>query len=42
VTLQHEGFTDIGDAGSAAYTWSQIMVQLKHYAETGKPDPVFP
>lgn len=41
VAFRHEGFADIGDAGSAAYTWGQIMVQLKHYAETGKPDPVF-
>jgi uncharacterized protein YndB with AHSA1/START domain len=41
VTFHHDGFADIGDAGSAAYTWGQIMVQLKHYAETGKPDPVF-
>ncbi len=41
VAFRHEGFADIGDAGSAAYTWGQIMVQLKHYAETGTPEPVF-
>jgi uncharacterized protein YndB with AHSA1/START domain len=41
VAFRHAGFTDIGDAGSAAYTWGQIMVKLKRYAETGKPDPVF-
>jgi uncharacterized protein YndB with AHSA1/START domain len=42
VTFCHAGFGDSGDAGSAAYTWGQIMVQLKQYAETGKADPVFP
>lgn len=41
VAFLHEGFADDGDAGSAAYTWGQIMVQLKRYVETGKPDPVF-
>ncbi len=41
VTFRHDGFADAADAGSAAYTWGQIMVQLKHYAETGEPDPVF-
>ena len=30
-----------GDAGHAAFTWGQIMVQLKHYAETGNQAPVF-
>ena len=41
VRFRHDGFADIEDAGSAAYTWGQIMVQLKRYAETGRPDPVF-
>jgi uncharacterized protein YndB with AHSA1/START domain len=41
VTFCHAGFADAGDAGSAAYTWGQIMVQLTQYAETGTPDPVF-
>jgi hypothetical protein len=27
--------------GRVAYTWDQIMVRLKEYAETGRPDPVF-
>lgn len=41
VDFQHDGFTDHGHAGHAAYTWGQIMVQLKRYAETGRPAPVF-
>ena len=41
VTFRHEGFAEAGDAGSAAYTWGQILVQLKRYTETGQPDPVF-
>ncbi|MDT5281992.1 MAG: hypothetical protein QOJ20_3187 [Mycobacterium sp.] len=41
MAFRHDGFADIGAAGSAAYTWGQIMVQLKRYAETGTPDPVF-
>lgn len=41
VVFRHDGFAEVSDAGSAAYTWGQIMVQLKRYAETGKPDPVF-
>jgi hypothetical protein len=41
VTFRHAGFADAGAAGSAAYTWGQIMVQLKRYAETGEADPVF-
>jgi hypothetical protein len=32
---------DVDEAGRVAYTWGQIMVQLKRYAETGGPDPVF-
>jgi uncharacterized protein YndB with AHSA1/START domain len=41
VNFQHDGFADDGDAGHAAYTWGQIMVRLKQYAETGRPAPVF-
>ena len=35
------GFTDEEEAGRVAYTWGQVMVRLKVYAESGKPDPVF-
>ena len=41
VGFAHAGFGDADEAGSVAYTWGQIMVQLKRYAETGRPDPVF-
>jgi hypothetical protein len=41
VTFRHAGFQDDETAGSAAYTWGQIMVHLKQYAETGTADPVF-
>jgi len=41
VAFRHAGFRDDEAAGSAAYTWGQIMVHLKRYAETGTPDPVF-
>jgi hypothetical protein len=41
VTFRHAGFEDDVAAGSAAYTWGQIMVQLTRYAETGTPAPVF-
>ena len=41
VSFRHSGFADAGAAGSAAFTWGQIMVQLKHYAETGEAAPVF-
>ena len=32
-----------GDPGlpPAAFTWGQLMVRLKDYAETGKPQPLF-
>jgi hypothetical protein len=40
VSFRHAGFPD-DEVGSVAYTWGQIMVKLKQYAETGKPDPVF-
>lgn len=41
VSFRHGPFGDDMEAGSVAYTWGQIMVKLKQYAETGKPDPVF-
>lgn len=41
VGFRHDGFTDEEEAGRVAYTWGQIMVRLKDYAETGKPDPLF-
>jgi uncharacterized protein YndB with AHSA1/START domain len=41
VTFRHAGFADEVEAGQVAYTWGQIMVKLKAYAETGRADPVF-
>src|SRR5262245_6403341 len=41
VAFRHAAFADDADAGHAAYTWGQIMVHLKDYAETGRADPVF-
>ena len=41
VSFRHAGFDDDEEAGRVSYTWGQIMVQLKDYAETGKPSPVF-
>ena len=41
VPVEHEGFANDEEAGSVSYTWGQIMVRLKEYAETGKPNPVF-
>ena len=41
VTFRHAGFPDDDETGRVAYTWGQIMIQLKEYAETGKPEPVF-
>lgn len=41
VSFRHDGFSDDASAGHAAFTWGQIMVQLKHYTETGDPAPVF-
>jgi hypothetical protein len=41
VNFRHDGFTEDGHAGHAAFTWGQIMVQLKKYAESGRPAPVF-
>jgi hypothetical protein len=39
--FRHAGFSDEEEAGRVAYTWGQIMVSLKAYAESGRPDPVF-
>jgi hypothetical protein len=33
VTFRHTGFTDDVEAGQVAYTWGQVMVKLKDYAE---------
>jgi hypothetical protein len=41
VNFGHDGFSDDGHAGHAAFTWGQIMMQLKQYAESGRPAPVF-
>src|SRR5579864_6365968 len=41
VNFRHAGFSDDEEAGRVAYTWGQIMVRLKAYAESGRPDPVF-
>ena len=41
VSFRHAGFADDAEAGRVAYTWGQIMVRLKEYAETGRPNPVF-
>jgi uncharacterized protein YndB with AHSA1/START domain len=41
VAFRHEGFSDEDEAGRVAFTWGQIMGQLKAYAETGNAAPVF-
>ena len=41
VNFRHAGFTDDEEAGRVAYTWGQIMVRMKEYVESGRPDPVF-
>ena len=41
VSFRHAGFADEEEAGRVAYTWGQIMVRLKEYAETGRANPVF-
>ena len=41
VSFRHAGFDDDEEAGRVSYTWGQIMVQLKEYAECGKASPVF-
>jgi hypothetical protein len=41
ISFRHAGFSDDEEAGRVAYTWGQIMVRLKEYAETGNANPVF-
>lgn len=41
VAFRHGSFEDEAEAGRVAFTWGQIMAQLKVYAETGKAAPVF-
>ena len=41
IGFRHAGFAADDDAAHAAYTWGQIMVRLKEYAETGAANPVF-
>jgi hypothetical protein len=41
VRFRHGTFGDDWETGAVAYTWGQIMIKLKQYAESGKPDPVF-
>jgi uncharacterized protein YndB with AHSA1/START domain len=41
VSFRHAGFTDDAEAGMVAYTWGQIIVRLKEYAESGRPNPLF-
>ena len=41
VGFRHAGFSDDEEAGRVAYTWGQIMIRLKEYAETGLANPVF-
>ena len=41
VRFRHAGFGDDWESGAVAYTWGQVMVKLKQYAETGRADPVF-
>jgi hypothetical protein len=41
VTFRHGTFADETEQGRVAFVWGQVMVQLKRYAETGAPAPVF-
>jgi uncharacterized protein YndB with AHSA1/START domain len=41
VSFRHAGFDADEEAGRVSYTWGQIMVQLKEYAESGRANPVF-
>ena len=41
VSFRHAGFTTTTRQAGAAYTWGQIMVQLKEYAESGNANPLF-
>ncbi|MFJ2578141.1 SRPBCC domain-containing protein [Kitasatospora aureofaciens] len=42
VLFRHAGFPDSDpDMPGSAYTWGQLMVRLKDFAETGRPQPFF-
>jgi len=41
VQFHHGEFGDDAEAGAVAYTWGQIMVRLKEYAETARANPLF-
>lgn len=41
VSFRHAGFDDEEEVGRVAYTWGQILVRLKEYTESGRPNPVF-
>jgi uncharacterized protein YndB with AHSA1/START domain len=41
VAFRHGPFAGDGETGAVAYTWGQIMVRLKEYAESGVANPVF-
>jgi uncharacterized protein YndB with AHSA1/START domain len=41
VAFRHGTFADETEQGQVGYVWGQVMVQLKQYAETGVPAPVF-
>lgn len=41
LSFRHAGFSDEEEAGRVAYTWGQVMVRLKAYAESGRADPLF-
>ena len=41
VRFRHGPFADEDEAGAVAFTWGQIVVQLKALAETGTATPVF-
>ena len=41
VDFRHDGFAADDAVGEVAYTWGQIMVRLKEYAESATPNPLF-
>jgi hypothetical protein len=41
VSFRHAGFSDEEEVGRVAYTWGEIMLRLKEYAESGRANPVF-
>ncbi len=41
VSFRHAGFDDDEETGRVSFTWGQIMLRLKEYAETGAANPVF-